>query len=42
MANRRARGEMCIRDREKTFPAHISLMEVAVWESPAAKVVYRP
>ena len=27
---------------EKTFPAHISLMEVAVWESPAAKVVYRP
>lgn len=27
---------------EKTFPAHISLVEVAVWESPAAKVVYRP
>ena len=27
---------------EKTFPAHLSLMEVAVWESPAAKVVYRP
>ncbi len=27
---------------EKTFPKHISLKEVAVWESPIAKVSYRP
>lgn len=27
---------------EKTLPAPISLKEVAVWESPAARVAYRP
>ncbi|MEG0015077.1 MAG: 6-carboxytetrahydropterin synthase QueD [Gordonibacter sp.] len=27
---------------EKTLPAHISLKEVGIWESPLAKVTYRP
>lgn len=27
---------------EKTLPAYISLKEVAIWESPIAKVAYRP
>ncbi len=27
---------------EKTLPAPISLKEVAIWESPLAKVAYRP